>query len=119
MESIRFNRTSVSSMGNAYRRLATKPRRARRPRRREKIVDMQVLGACRSARGKSELLVSVTTQNKGGQIDNVCQGAAQILCTSRLIFYSHLLYMARVFDPRLSQNCYSRSFRRDGSTFLD
>ncbi len=103
MESIRFNRTSVSSMGNAYRRLK---RERRRP---EKIVDLQVMGACRGANGKSDLLVSVTTQNKGGQIDNVCQGAAQILCTSRLIFYSHLLYMARVFDPRLSQNCYSKS----------
>ncbi len=104
MESIRFNRTSVSSMGNAYRRLT---RRGRvRP---EKIVDLQVMGACRGRDGKSDLLVSVTTQNKGGQIDNVCQGAAQILCTSRLIFYSHLLYMSRVFDPRLSQNCYSKS----------
>ncbi len=109
MESIRFNRTSVSLMGNAYRRLLTKPRKARRPRPPEKIVDMQIMGACRGENGKSDLLVSVTTQNKGGQIDNVCQGAAQILCMSRLIFYSHMLYMARVFDPRLSQNCYSRS----------
>lgn len=110
MESIRFNRTTVSSMANVVRRFVHKPRKDRRSRPPEKIVDMQVMGAFSGRGGQSELLVSVTCQNKSGQIDNVCQGAAQILCTSRLIFYSHLLYMARVFDPRLSQNCYSRLF---------
>ncbi len=58
---------------------------------------------------KCALRVSVPTHNKGGQLANAFQGAAQFLCTGRLIFYSHLLDRARVFDPLLSQICYRKS----------
>ncbi len=101
MESIRFNRPSVPSMGNAYRRLARKPpKKPPRPRRREMIVDMPVLGACRDARSTSALLGSVTAQHTGGQIDNVPAVAAPHPSSTCALFSHHSVDRGYLGDLR-------------------
>ncbi len=53
-----------------------------------------------------ELLFAVTRRNPDAAIFNLSELAASVLCSSRLIFFSHILFLLTVMDPTRAQLCY-------------
>ncbi len=91
----RFDRCGVAKLGSLRKRKFGKG---------TELKQFHVLGP--AGEKEDQLLMYYSRNNENGQIRNNIQGAAQILGTSRLIFYGHLLYFAAVFDPALCQSLY-------------
>ena len=53
-----------------------------------------------------ELVFAVTRRNPDAAIFNLSELAASVLCSSRLIFFSHILFLLTVLDPTRAQLCY-------------
>ena len=55
---------------------------------------------------KPDLLYAFTRQHPDAQVDNTAHVAATILCNSRYIYQSHLLFLLTTLDPNLAELCY-------------
>lgn len=93
LESPKFKLSKVVTRETEYKRLKKDP---------SKLYDLRnlsVLGFASSA-DKPDLLLRVVRENDQSKIENLAQGAANILCQSKMLFFAHLLYFLRVLDPR-------------------
>lgn len=57
-------------------------------------------------------MYAVTKRNSGAPVRNIVQLAAGILSWSRCIFYSSLIFLLNVLDPRLAVLCYIDTGKR-------
>ena len=95
INSVKFDKCGIAKLGSLRKRRFGEGR---------ELKQFHVLGPC--GEKEEDLLMYYSRNNQDSQINNLIQGAAQILGTSRLLFYAHLLYFAAMFDPGLVQGGY-------------